>query len=327
MAKNIQDIIQAQRQYYNLSLELENQILSRLPHPKYLDLVSNKLGDMPDINTWHIESYKNIADPSWPECNDINDLKNLPNHIINECRDLHGCDFLIYDEDHIDAERWANFQNGRYPISELIKYKHTVLDLEEYIHGKKILDVAGHAGMTSLVCLHNGATSAVMTNVRKQYVDLANFCVSLSAHAKNFQGIVADVHNYAKNIELASSVDTVLFYGILYHVHDHFEILQSFADAKPSTIIIDSQSPDNTAIETPFMEWSREDTKNCWNGFYKNLDHVPFGRPNEAWVEMIMDMLGYKLQKKSNFTGNSVGSFDTTDMTKRFVMVFQPHRI
>lgn len=42
-----------------------------------------------------IASYNAIKDESWPDCVSYAELEQLPKHIIDECRDVHGFDFLI----------------------------------------------------------------------------------------------------------------------------------------------------------------------------------------------------------------------------------------
>jgi hypothetical protein len=36
--------------------------------------------------------YNNVKDPSWPECQSINELNNLPSYIQKECKELHNLD-------------------------------------------------------------------------------------------------------------------------------------------------------------------------------------------------------------------------------------------
>ena len=39
--------------------------------------------------------YRDVKDPSWPECNSIDELENLPNNIQDECYNVHGLKKII----------------------------------------------------------------------------------------------------------------------------------------------------------------------------------------------------------------------------------------
>ncbi len=42
------------------------------------------------VESLFVESYYDIADPSWPKITSVNDYKNLPDNIRNECQNIHG---------------------------------------------------------------------------------------------------------------------------------------------------------------------------------------------------------------------------------------------
>ena len=42
-----------------------------------------------------IASYTRIKDETWPDCADYSDFEKLPKHIVDECKDVHGVDFLM----------------------------------------------------------------------------------------------------------------------------------------------------------------------------------------------------------------------------------------
>ena len=216
--------------------DLDN-IKKQLPDPKYLDFISNSINQ--GLVDFKINSYNNIKDSSWPECNTYEDLCNLPQHIIDECRDQHNFDFLIYNQDDIDLTRWNNFVSGEYPVSELVRYKSTILDIQEHFKNKRIVDFACHAGLISLMALHVGAKFVKLMNVRPEFVTLAKKILTLGNYQQCIDPIVADIHNYKSNTDLCSGSDVALLYGIMYHVHDHYEILNSICASNIKKIVID----------------------------------------------------------------------------------------
>ena len=299
-------------------------IKSQIPPPKYLDFISNRFEYLPAVNNFFIFSYNNIKDESWPVCHNRADLKNLPAHIIEECKNVHGFDFLIYDQEIISKQQWDAFQSGVYPVSELIRYDAVILNLKKYITGKKIVDFACHAGMTSLLCLHAGAKSVTATNVRPEFVKLANEVMSLSDHADQFNALVADIHDYETNTELCKDADTVLLYGIMYHVHDHCQVIDSVLKAEPKTLIIDTSMPNNVInIDHPLMTWKLEDSKDCWMGWHDNLELVAVGAPNTAWFKLYLETKNYRMVHEQRYFTNRVGAFNPPQ-DKRSVMVFEP---
>lgn len=307
-----------------LSSEYLDKIQQQLPPAKYLDFVSNSFGYMPLVNSsdFMLKSYNSIKDDSWPECSSIGDLKNLPQHIIDECRDVHGFDFLIYDADNISVDRWNKFNSGVYPVSELVRYKNVVLDLQQYFKDKKIFDFACHAGMISLLALHVGAKFVTASNVRPEFVKLAEKMLSLSGHT-NFDTTVADIHDYYNNQKICQGNDVVLLYGIMYHVHDHCQILESVAKAAPPTIIIDTHIHNNIIdIDEPLMYWLIEDSDVAWNGWVNGTKDVVVGAPNIKWFELFMSTQNYKLVHSKKYFCQGVGFFDSPK-DQRAVMVFE----
>jgi hypothetical protein len=310
----------------NLQKNELNQIEQQLPHPKYADFIYNSDSGKSNNSSvqWQIASYNNIKDSQWPECLTQQDLKNLPLHIIEECRDIHGFDFLIHETPEIDQARWDQNQSGAWSVWELIRYKHIILDLKQYLQNKTILDYAAHAGITSLMALQVGAKFATITNVRSEYVKLADKMLSLSEFKDKYKTTLADIHDYQNNTKICQEVDTVLLYGIMYHVHDHCQILDSITDATPTSIIIDTVVP-NSIIDNDIavMIWMTERTEVVWNGWVDNHDTIPVGSPNFAWFVMYMQLKNYKpVYCKNYFFSQSVEYLSPPEQ-QRCVMVFE----
>lgn len=310
-------------------LDLKKQdldiIAQQLPHPKYADFILNSFNfeSKPNNENFQIMSYNNIKDPSWPECFTYQDLKKLPQSIINECVNIHGFDFLIYESNNITKERWDKFESGIWPIWELIRYKHIVLDVQQYLKDKKVLDFAAHAGIISLMALHVGAKFVKTTNVRPSYVKLANKMLGLSEFENKFSTEVADIHDYKNNKKICQDIDTVLLYGIMYHVHDHCQILTSVIDARPKNIIVDTFVPNSIIdVDAPQMHWYTETTDCVWHGSMQGYNVIPVGSPNYAWFKMFMELNKYKVVHYKKYFCNS--HRERQDIyNQRIVIVFE----
>jgi hypothetical protein len=310
----------------NLSEAYLDDIRNQLPHPKYADFTLNNLNYMPAENStkFQIDSYNAIKGSEWPNCYTFDDLKNLPKHIIDECRDVHGFNFLIYNENNIDQTMWNNYSSGSWPVWELIRYKNVILNLSEYLTDKVVVDYACHAGIVSLCALHVGTKFVKASNVRPEFVKLANRMLNLSSFKNQFSTEVADIHDYDNNIKICTDVDTVLLYGIMYHIHDHCQVLDSITEANPQTIIIDSFVPNSIIDSTvPLVEWFTEDSNDVWHGWYKNKQIIPVGAPNLSWFKMYMESRQYRMVYQQKYFSLTM-KFDIPD-TQRSVIVFQKY--
>jgi len=298
-------------------------IKQRLPDPKYFDFISNHLKYLPDEHNFFISSYNNIKDDSWPVCHTRDDLKKLPSYIIDECKNVHGFDFLIYEKNSISEQEWTEFKSGDYPTSELVRYNEIILKLEKYLKNKKIVDLACHAGLTSLMCLHVGASWVTATNIRSEFVDLANKVLKLSPHGNKFNAVTADIHDYKTNSRLCKDADTVLLYGIMYHVHDHCEIIDSVLTNRPKNLIIDTFIPNDIINNrTPLMQWGTEDSESVWCGWHNNQQTVPIGAANNAWFDLYLATKNYQLVYEQKYFSAGVGFLDIGS-EQRSVMVFE----
>jgi hypothetical protein len=308
----------------NLTEEELDNIRKQLPHPKYADFTLNNGNYMPTEHSldFMIASYNAIKDETWPECYTYSDLEKLPKDIINECRYVHGFDFLIYLDQDISQERWHRFNSGFWPVWELVRYKNAVLNIKEHLVDKVVLDYAAHAGIISLMSLHVGAKFVKTTNVRPEFVALANKMLGLSDFKNKFTTEVADIHDYENNQRICQSVDTVLVYGIMSHVHDHCQILDSIVSANPETIIIDDGVP-NSIIEQdiPLMEWCMEPSDYPWSGWFDNRENIAVGIPNFSWYKMYMASKNYDVAYHQRYFGS--GLVFTKPVRQRDIIVFK----
>lgn len=309
----------------NLQSSDLDYIVDRLPQPKFADFTLNsfQFKSSKDGEAWQINSYNNIKGPSWPDCFTHQQLKQLPQHIIDECISVHGFDFLIYETENISPQQWDQYKSGAWPVWELVRYKNVILDVLPYLQNKTILDFAAHAGIISLMALQVGAKFVKTSNVRQDYVELANKMLSLSEFKNKFETFKADIHDYDNNTKICTDIDTVLLYGIMYHVHDHCQILDSITKARPKNIIIDTAVP-NSIIDSkkPMMTWFTENCDDAWNGWLQDHETIAAGEPNFAWFKMYMDLKNYKSVYNSNYFSQS-GKTLQPPVNQRSVMVFE----
>ena len=112
----------------------------------------------------------------------------------------------------------------------------------DFIVGRTILDVGSHDGRWSLAALASGASRVTGIEPRPELVDTAK--ANLAAYGFDQASFLV-----GSGLETLRSmkpkVDTVLLFGVLYHVHNHVSLLQELWETNAAAIIIDTAvSPD-----------------------------------------------------------------------------------
>jgi len=84
--------------------KLEFNTYQKLNNKHYQSVLDNIISNFFNIN--HIiTAYENIADPSWPKITSLEDYKNLPIDIREECQNVHNFVAYQFDEDHPNCPR------------------------------------------------------------------------------------------------------------------------------------------------------------------------------------------------------------------------------
>jgi len=292
------------KNHYGISDEEITNIKSKLPSSKkylyneYLWTVSQS-SLMPDfLKSWQ-DSYNLIRGENWPNCNSPNEFNLLPKEIQEECINIHK----FSPTQWLDID-YNNFQPNQfdYSIHDLVRYQKIVLDNLDIISNKKIIDFAGHCGFLAFICLENNASEVITTNVRKNNIEIANKSANAFNLENKFNCIYSDIHDYQNNTKLTLDKDTVLLSGIMYHVHDHYEILESITQAGPKNIIIETaEITDITKSEKSLIFWNHEKDDSNFDGHFKGLDIIPVGFPNPSWFKLILESMGYVRTKIDYF--------------------------
>lgn len=297
------DKLQNQKNFYDLDDNAINEILAKLPAPKYYEFLYSKDNYFKTVTEpIIIESYNSIKAETWPDCFTLDDISKLPSNILEECNNIHKFNPMIWTKNKIDNDTWHNYQGGSYPIQDLIRFKYNIFDNLDCIKDKKIVDLAGHTGLFSLLSLYSGAKHAITTNVRQQFLDIASDCMELAGYKDQYQSLFADLHDYQLTTDICKNADTVFLFGTIYHLYDHMLVLESIAKANPSTIIIDQpEDPNIMDLNIPMISWNVEPTDSWTDGWAKGKDKVFSGLPNKVWLDTAMDLLNYKSSNSKRY--------------------------
>lgn len=242
------------------------------------------------LSLWK-EKFDAIKDSSWPSCHTFEDFYKLPTHIQTECVNIHKFSPEIWKKSIADDA----FESFSMDTPEHVKYIMT--KYSDIIVGKDIVDFACNTGVYSFACWEAGAKSVLGFDIRDSNILMANAIKNyLDIHDDQLKFVKADIHDHKMVSQMCKNKDTVLIPGVLYHVHDHYEILNAVAENRPKNIVIETgESEQIMDSQEPLVWWRLEPTFENTSGWHKNLRHVPVGYPNLSWFEMIAGQLGYRL--------------------------------
>jgi hypothetical protein len=88
----------------------------------------------------------------------------------------------------------------------------------------------------------------------------------------------------------------VLLSGILYHLNNHYEVLQTVAKSRAQTLILEVDLSDAIDLGmNAIMHWISEPTSDSIKGYEKNKSRTFVGVPNQRWIEWALQSLDFKI--------------------------------
>jgi hypothetical protein len=279
-------------------------IHSKLPSSEYFDYVENErnlinkelnkqrldISFRKSLSRW-IETYDLIKGDNWPVCTNFEDFDMLPDWVQQECTHQHKFNPTIWYKTIQDSMKQYDYPN----IDDqcIDRFEKIILDNLEYITNKHIIDFSAYLGHLSFICAKNKSISVKATDIRKENISIINKSIEKFS-VGNITAELADIHDYTNNTLMCSEVDTVLLCGIMYHVHDHYCILESITNASPQCIIIEVvENKSIMAVDAPLIYWTTENTEDVLAGWYNEEQTILVGYPNTAWFVLACQQLGY----------------------------------
>jgi len=187
----------------------------------------------------------------------------------------------------VKYEDWMPWDEWDYPERDILRFSKIIKDQSDHIKNSKVLDLACHLGYISLFCLHNNAKWVTGTNVRDFELSIAKDICTKSGY-ENFEFINSDLNDLTQLRELANTHDTIMLPGVLYHLNNHYQVLETLCNSKAKKIIIESRVLPELEIDTPMVEWGFEENEST-SGFYNNISKVCIGTPNTNWILQILN--------------------------------------
>ena len=271
--------------------ELE-KIFDKIYQPITKKLIQYNLEKSLDL--WR-EKYSLIKDSSWPSCNLFEDFYQLPKIIQDECINVHQFFPDLWQQQIIDDAKQV------FTLPPLPRQKKIVASNLDIIVDKNIVDFACNHGGYTFASYEAGASSVIGFDIRDDNLKMATAIQTfLKLPVDKIKFIKLDIHNYDKITELCRNKDTALVPGLMYHVHDHYQILLSIAASNIPNILIETgENSDIVDSKQPLIRWRTEPTFENISGWVNDQAEISVGYPNSAWFTMVMTQLGYKLTSSS----------------------------
>lgn len=218
--------------------------------------------------------------------------------IVSQLPDKRYYEYIYHKLFNLDAtfERWNDWPVWNYPVQDALRFKYILLDNAQYIKNSCVADFGCHIGYMSLFMSHLGAKFVTGTNIRQQELNLSRELCHI-AGANNVKFIQSDLHNYQDVLNICNNHETVLFSGILYHLTDQVNLLETVTNSTAKTLIIDNEEDASIVdIKHPLIFYKIENTDISVNGFDNSTrsNSILVGLPNQSWIDFTMTYFGWK---------------------------------
>lgn len=207
----------------------------------------------------------------------------------------------------VEYKNWQPWDEWNYPEKDLNRFGRIVTDNLKYIENQRVLDVACHLGYISLFCLHNNSSYVTGTNVRPTELSIAKEICNLAGYS-NFSFENVNLYEQTRMMQLYNSHDTVVLAGIIYHINNHYQLIEQITNSTAKTIIIEGEVyPSND----PVVHWITEPTKPSTRSYSDSSDHLLVGVPSLCFLTTLLKFFNWHIDQISTF------DFDTATSSTR----------
>lgn len=172
------------------------------------------------------------------------------------------------------------------------RHMFLIADFADEIRNARVLDLGAHDGRWAYAFADAGAASVTAIESRAVEAQKLNDYPDADLKARLSMRI-ADVFAGLEAADAAKETyDIVAIYGLLYHVMDHFRLLDLVRRLNPKLVIIDG---DFAKQQGAVIRLVREQTDNPLNATaqFDGQMRTVKGIPSRAALEMMADALGY----------------------------------
>lgn len=193
---------------------------------------------------------------------------------------------VVYDQ-------WQPWDQWSYPERDILRFEHIIKNQRQHITGKRVLDVGCHLGYLSLFCCHNHASFVTGINVRDRELNIGRQVISYAGY-DNFDLINSDLTDTKSFHDLCDQHDTIMLCGVIYHINDHYGILNRIYKSGASTLIVEGLQP-RQVNDDPVIFWQHEKTDVPVNAFVNGTTCAFVGAPTSCWVKEAAKVIGWSV--------------------------------
>jgi len=266
------------------------------------------------------QSYDVIKDSAWPDCHTYSDFDLLPNLIRAECIEQHGFSSDIFKQAIVDdADDLLQIDQAFVLNPHLLEFLTQHL---EVVHNKKIIDIGCNFGYWSMFAYNNHCANVLGVDVRPENISIATLMQQqLAIPDTHMYFVQGDIHQHAQTAQLCADRDTVFLLGVMYHVHDHYDILKSLCQPGVNSMVIMTREADQVMdADIPLIWWKHEPSFELTAGFHEDRDTVLVGYPNTVWFDIVMSELGFARTAATRY--HEFVSQQKTEEFKQFTSIF-----
>lgn len=170
----------------------------------------------------------------------------------------------------------------------MFNMKNALTFNKKIIENKTVLDLACNTGKSTQIIHSLDPKFVFALDAREDNVLQAQN----SINANNVEFFTKDVNDFEFLDTLVKQSNTVVCFGLLYHLFDHFRFLSHIMTENIEYVLIETvYGPESL---NPEMFWSFESTNISTNGWFKKFSMVPHGTPNLSWILQSSEILGFK---------------------------------
>ncbi len=196
-------------------------------------------------------------------------------------------DFLADMEPYCEHKSSVDRLNSR--------FYHLIEPFKSDISGARVFDIASHDGRWAYAFAGAGAKEVVGVEARQELIDrFDNYPDKRLTSRVNLikNDLFLELDRQVANGE---TYDVVSVFGILYHIMDHFRLLNAVRALKPKIVIVDSEFMDRPG---QMVQIFREKTEKPLNAApqFDGQQVAVVGYPSFKAMDVMADVLNYDLE-------------------------------
>jgi len=203
--------------------------------------------------------------------------------------------------------QWNNnlFVGHDIPYIDKVRIQSQLLNNIEFIKDRHIVDLGPHKGQFLYPCIELGCASVTGVQPLKEYNNaITEACYHLG-YGDIAKSIWGDAYNLNGLIDLCKGKDTLLCLGLIYHLNNHYALLEAITQSDVSALVVDRMvEPDDLAHytdSTPSINYHYEPQGPATGLEIDGIDNTWtwVGKPNAAWITNTLTHMGWKIKSVS----------------------------